>query len=178
MKTQELIKAQETLAQATGGLKKSLGLKAAEPDPEPTPEPKPEDEEEKTDPADETVEDKVEALKKRCENLEKRCEDLEKMVNEKQEESAKACAAATAAMKAATATITEATQRLADPAWAQAHAIGAPAATKALAEASETKPAGEMGVIDAFLALKPGSAEAAAFYKANAEAISAAINHR
>ena len=177
MKTQELIKAQETLAQATGGLKKSLGLKAAEPAPEPTPEPKPEDEE-ATDPEDETVEDKVEALKKRCENLEKRCEDLEKMVNEKQEESAKACAAATAAMKAATATITEATQRLADPAWAQAHAIGAPAATKALAEASETKPAGEMGVIDAFLALKPGSAEAAAFYKANAEAISAAINHR
>lgn len=177
MKTQELIKAQETLAQATGGLKKSLGLKAAEPDPEPTPEPKPEDEE-ATDPEDETVEDKVEALKKRCENLEKRCEDLEKMVNEKQEESAKACAAATAAMKAATATITEATQRLADPAWAQAHAIGAPAATKALAEASETKPAGEMGVIDAFLALKPGSAEAAAFYNANAEAISAAINHR
>lgn len=177
MKTQELIKAQETLAQATGGLKKSLGLKAAEPAPEPTPEPKPEDEE-ATDPEDETVEDKVEALKKRCENLEKRCEDLEKMVNEKQEEAAKACAAATAAMKAATATITEATQRLADPAWAQAHAIGAPAATKALAEASETKPAGEMGVIDAFLALKPGSAEAAAFYKANAEAISAAINHR
>ena len=177
MKTKELIKAQETLAQATGGLKKSLGLKAAEPDPEPTPEPKPEDEE-ATDPEDETVEDKVEALKKRCENLEKRCEDLEKMVNEKQEESAKACAAATAAMKTATATITEATQRLADPAWAQAHAIGAPAATKALAEASETKPAGEMGVIDAFLALKPGSAEAAAFYKANAEAISAAINHR
>ena len=177
MKTQELIKAQETLAQATGGLKKSLGLKAAEPAPEPTPEPKPE-EEEKTKPADETVEDKVEALKKRCENLEKRCEDLEKMVNEKQEEAAKACAAATAAMKAATATITEATQRLADPAWAQAHAIGAPAATKALAEAAETKPAGEMSVIDAFLALKPGSAEAAAFYKANAEAISAAINHR
>lgn len=177
MKTKELIKAQETLAQATGGLKKSLGLKAAEPAPEPTPEPKPEDEE-ATDPEDETVEDKVEALKKRCENLEKRCEDLEKMVNEKQEESAKACAAATAAMKTATATITEATQRLADPAWAQAHAIGAPAATKALAEASETKPAGEMGVIDAFLALKPGSAEAAAFYKANAEAISAAINHR
>ena len=177
MKTQELIKAQETLAQATGGLKKSLGLKAAEPAPEPTPEPKPE-EEEKTDPADETVEDKVEALKKRCENLEKRCEDLEKMVNDKQEEAAKACAAATAAMKAATATITEATQRLADPAWAQAHAIGAPAATKALAEAAETKPDGEMSVIDAFLALKPGSAEAAAFYKANAEAISAAINHR
>ena len=177
MKTKELIKAQETLAQATGGLKKSLGLKAAEPAPEPTPEPKPE-EEEKTDPAEETMEDKVEALKKRCENLEKRCEDLEKMVNEKQEEAAKACAAATAAMKAATATITEATQRLADPAWAQAHAIGAPAATKALAEAAETKPAGEMGVIDAFLALKPGSAEAAAFYKANAEAISAAINHR
>ena len=118
----------------------------------------------------------MEALKKRCENLEKRCEDLEKMVNEKQEEAAKACAAATAAMKAATATITEATQRLADPAWAQAHAIGAPAATKALAEAAETKPAGEMSVIDAFLALKPGSAEAAAFYKANAEAISAAIN--
>ena len=177
MKTQELIKAQETLAQATGGLKKSLGLKAAEPAPEPTPEPKP-DEEEKPDPEDETVEDKVEALKKRCENLEKRCEDLEKMVNEKQEEAAKACAAATAAMKAATATITEATQRLADPAWAQAHAIGAPAATKALAEAAETKPAGEMSVIDAFLALKPGSAEAAAFYKANAEAISAAINHR
>ena len=177
MKTKELIKAQETLAQATGGLKKSLGLKAAEPDPEPTPEPKPEDEEEKTDPADETVEDKVEALKKRCENLEKRCEDLEKMVNEKQEESAKACAAATAAMKAATATITEATQRLADPAWAQAHAIGAPVAAKSLAEAAETKP--EKGsVIDAFLALKPGSAEAAAFYKANAEAISAAINHR
>lgn len=177
MKTQELIKAQETLAQATGGLKKSLGLKAAEPAPEPTPEPKPEDEE-KTDPAEETMEDKVEALKKRCENLEKRCEDLEKMVNEKQEEAAKACAAATAAMKAATATITEATQRLADPAWAQAHAIGAPAATKALAEAAETKPASEMSVIDAFLALKPGSAEAAAFYKANAEAISAAINHR
>ena len=177
MKTQELIKAQETLAQATGGLKKSLGLKAAEPAPEPTPEPKPEDEEE-TDPAEETMEDKVEALKKRCENLEKRCENLEKMVNEKQEEAAKACAAATAAMKAATATITEATQRLADPAWAQAHAIGAPAATKALAEAAETKPAGEMSVIDAFLALKPGSAEAAAFYKANAEAISAAINHR
>lgn len=177
MKTQELIKAQETLAQATGGLKKSLGLKAAEPAPEPAPEPKPEDEEE-TDPAEETMEDKVEALKKRCENLEKRCEDLEKMVNEKQEESAKACAAATAAMKAATATITEATQRLADPAWAQAHAIGAPAATKALAEAAETKPAGEMSVIDAFLALKPGSAEASAFYKANAEAISAAINHR
>lgn len=178
MKTKELIKAQETLAQATGGLTKSLGLKAAEPAPEPAPEPKPEDEEEKTDPADETVEDKVEALKKRCENLEKRCEDLEKMVNEKQEEAAKACAAATAAMKAATATITEATQRLADPAWAQAHAIGAPAATKAFAEAAETKPAGEMSVIDAFLALKPGSAEAAAFYKANAEAISAAINHR
>lgn len=177
MKTQELIKAQENLARAAGGLTKTLGLKAAEPAPEPTPEPKPE-EEEKTDPADETVEDKVEALKKRCENLEKRCEDLEKMVNEKQEESAKACAAATAAMKAATATITEATQRLADPAWAQAHAIGAPAATKALAEAAETKPAGEMSVIDAFLALKPGSAEAAAFYKANAEAISAAINHR
>lgn len=177
MKTKELIKAQETLAQATGGLKKSLGLKAAEPAPEPTPEPKPEEKEE-ADPADETVEDKVEALKKRCENLEKRCEDLEKMVNEKQEEAAKACAAATAAMKAATATITEATQRLADPAWAQAHAIGAPAATKALAEAAETKPAGEMSVIDAFLALKPGSAEAAAFYKANAEAISAAINHR
>ena len=177
MKTHELIKAQETLAQATGGLKKSLGLKAAEPAPEPAPEPKPEDEEE-TDTSDETVEDKVEALKKRCENLEKRCEDLEKMVNDKQEESAKACAAATAAMKAATATITEATQRLADPAWAQAHAIGAPAATKALAEAAETKPAGEMSVIDAFLALKPGSAEAAAFYKANAEAISAAINHR
>ena len=177
MKTQELIKAQETLAQATGGLKKSLGLKAAEPAPEPTPEPKPEDEEE-NDPAEETMEDKVEALKKRCENLEKRCEDLEKMVNDKQEEAAKACAAATAAMKAATATITEATQRLADPAWAQAHAIGAPAATKALAEAAETKPAGEMSVIDAFLALKPGSAEAAAFYKANAEAISAAINHR
>lgn len=177
MKTQELIKAQETLAQATGGLKKSLGLKAAEPAPEPAPEPKPE-EKEKTDPAEETMEDKVEALKKRCENLEKRCEDLEKMVNEKQEEAAKACAAATAAMKAATATITEATQRLADPAWAQAHAIGAPAATKALAEATETKPAGEMSVIDAFLALKPGSAEAAAFYKANAEAISAAINHR
>ena len=175
MKTQELIKAQETLAQATGGLKKSLGLKAAEPAPEPAPEPKPEDEEE-TDPAEETMEDKVEALKKRCENLEKRCEDLEKMVNEKQEEAAKACAAATAAMKAATATITEATQRLADPAWAQAHAIGAPAATKALAEAAEIKPAGEMSVIDAFLALKPGSAEAAAFYKANAEAISAAIN--
>ena len=174
MKTQELIKAQETLAQATGGLKKSLGLKAAEPAPEPTPEPKPE-EEEKTDPAEETMEDKVEALKKRCENLEKRCEDLEKMVNDKQEEAAKACAAATAAMKAATATITEATQRLADPAWAQAHAIGAPAATKALAEAAETKP--EKGsVIDAFLALKPGSAEAAAFYKANAEAISKAIN--
>lgn len=177
MKTQELIKAQENLARAAGGLTKSLGLKAAEPATEPAPEPKPEDEE-KTDPADETVEDKVEALKKRCENLEKRCEDLEKMVNEKQEESAKACAAATAAMKAATATITEATQRLADPAWAQAHAIGAPAATKALAEAAETKPAGEMSVIDAFLALKPGSAEAAAFYKANAEAISAAINHR
>lgn len=177
MKTQELIKAQETLAQATGGLKKSLGLKAAEPAPEPTPEPKPEDEE-KTDPAEETMEDKVEALKKRCENLEKRCEDLEKIVNEKQEEAAKACSAATAAMKAATATITEATQRLADPAWAQAHAIGAPAATKALAEAAETKPSGEMSVIDAFLALKPGSAEAAAFYKANAEAISAAINHR
>lgn len=177
MKTKELIKAQEHLAQATGGLTKTLGLKAAEPAPEPAPEPKPEDEEE-TDPADETVEDKVEALKKRCENLEKRCEDLEKMVNEKQEEAAKACAAATAAMKAATATITEATQRLADPAWAQAHAIGAPAATKALAEAAETKPAGEMSVIDAFLALKPGSAEAAAFYKANAEAISAAINHR
>lgn len=177
MKTKELIKAQENLAQATGGLKKSLGLKAAEPAPEPTPEPKPEDEEE-TAPADETVEDKVEALKKRCENLEKRFEELEKMVNEKQEEAAKACAAATAAMKAATATITEATQRLADPAWAQAHAIGAPAATKALAEAAETKPAGEMSVIDAFLALKPGSAEAAAFYKANAEAISAAINHR
>ena len=177
MKTQELIKAQETLAQATGGLKKSLGLKAAEPAPEPAPEPKPEDEE-KTDPAEETMEDKVEALKKRCENLEKRCEDLEKMVNDKQEEAAKACAAATAAMKAATATITEATQRLADPAWAQAHAIGAPAATKALAEADETKPAGEMSVIDAFLALKPGSAEASAFYKANAEAISAAINHR
>ena len=177
MKTQELIKAQEHLAQATGGLKKSLGLKAAEPAPEPTPEPKPEDEEE-NDPAEETMEDKVEALKKRCENLEKRCEDLEKMVNDKQEEAAKACAAATAAMKAATATITEATQRLADPAWAQAHAIGAPAATKALAEAAETKPAGEMSVIDAFLALKPGSAEAAAFYKANAEAISAAINHR
>ena len=176
MKTQELIKAQETLAQATGGLKKSLGLKAAEPAPEPTPEPKPEDEE-ATDPEDETVEDKVEALKKRCENLEKRCEDLEKMVNEKQEEAAKACAAATAAMKAATATITEATQRLADPAWAQAHAIGAPVAAKSLAEADETKP--EKGsVIDAFLALKPGSAEAAAFYKANAEAISAAINHR
>ena len=175
MKTQELIKAQETLAQATGGLKMSLGLKAAEPAPEPTPEPKPEDEEE-NDPAEETMEDKVEALKKRCENLEKRCEDLEKMVNEKQEEAAKACAAATSAMKAATATITEATQRLADPAWAQAHAIGAPAATKALAEAAETKPAGEMSVIDAFLALKPGSAEAAAFYKANAEAISAAIN--
>ena len=175
MKTQELIKAQEHLAQATGGLKKSLGLKAAEPAPEPAPEPKPEDEE-KTDPAEETMEDKVEALKKRCENLEKRCTDLEKMVNEKQEEAAKACAAATAAMKAATATITEATQRLADPAWAQAHAIGAPAATKALAEAAETKPAGEMSVIDAFLALKPGSAEAAAFYKANAEAISAAIN--
>ena len=175
MKTKELIKAQETLAQATGGLKKSLGLKAAEPAPEPAPEPKPEDEE-KTDPAEETMEDKVEALKKRCENLEKRCEDLEKMVNEKQEEAAKACAAATAAMKAATATITEATQRLADPAWAQAHAIGAPAATKALAEAAETKPAGDMSVIDAFLALKPGSAEAAAFYKANAEAISAAIN--
>ena len=175
MKTQELIKAQETLAQATGGLKKSLGLKAAEPAPEPAPEPKPEDEE-KTDPAEETMEDKVEALKKRCENLEKRCEDLEKMVNDKQEEAAKACSAATAAMKAATATITEATQRLADPAWAQAHAIGAPAATKALAEAAETKPAGEMSVIDAFLALKPGSAEAAAFYKANAEAISAAIN--
>lgn len=177
MKTQELIKAQENLARAAGGLNKSLGLKAAEPAPEPTPETKPE-EEEKTDPADETVEDKVEALKKRCEALEKRCEDLEKMVNEKQEETAKACAAATAAMKAATATITEATQRLADPAWAQAHAIGAPAATKALAEAAETKPAGEMSVIDAFLALKPGSAEAAAFYKANAEAISAAINHR
>ena len=177
MKTQELIKAQETLAQATGGLKKSLGLKAAEPVPEPAPEPKPEEEEE-TAPADETVEDKVEALKKRCENLEKRCEDLEKMVNEKQEEAAKACAAATAAMKAATATITEATQRLADPAWAQAHAIGAPVAAKSLAEAAETKPAGEMSVIDAFLALKPGSAEAAAFYKANAEAISAAINHR
>ena len=177
MKTKELIKAQETLAQATGGLKKSLGLKAAEPAPEPAPEPKPEEKEE-TDPADETVEDKVEALKKRCENLEKRCEELEKMVNEKQEEAAKACAAATSAMKAATATITEATQRLADPAWAQAHAIGAPAATKALAEAAETKPAGEMSVIDAFLALKPGSAEAAAFYKANAEAISAAINHR
>ncbi len=177
MKTQELIKAQENLAQAAGGLTKSLGLKAAEPAPEPAPEPKPEEKEE-PDPADETVEDKVEALKKRCENLEKRCEDLEKMVNEKQEESAKACAAATAAMKAATATITEATQRLADPAWAQAHAIGAPAATKALAEAAETKPAGEMSVIDAFLALKPGSAEAAAFYKANAEAISAAINHR
>ena len=175
MKTQELIKAQEHLAQATGGLKKSLGLKAAEPAPEPAPEPKPEDEEE-TDPAEETIEDKVEALKTRCENLEKRCEDLEKMVNDKQEEAAKACAAATAAMKAATATITEATQRLADPAWAQAHAIGAPAATKALAEAAETKPAGEMSVIDAFLALKPGSAEAAAFYKANAEAISAAIN--
>ena len=175
MKTKELIKAQETLAQATGGLKKSLGLKAAESAPEPAPEPKPEDEEE-TDPAEETMEDKVEALKKRCENLEKRCEDLEKMVNEKQEEAAKACADATAAMKAATATITEATQRLADPAWAQAHAIGAPAATKALAEAAETKPAGEMSVIDAFLALKPGSAEAAAFYKANAEAISAAIN--
>ena len=174
MKTKELIKAQETLAQATGGLKKSLGLKAAEPAPEPAPEPKPEEEEE-TDQADETVEDKVEALKKRCENLEKRCEDLEKMVNDKQEEAAKACAAATAAMKAATATITEATQRLADPAWAQAHAIGAPAATKALAEAAETKP--EKGsVIDAFLALKPGSAEAAAFYKANAEAISKAIN--
>lgn len=177
MKTKELIKAQENLARAAGGLNKSLGLKAAEPAPEPTPEPKPEEEEE-TDPADETVEDKVEALKKRCENLEKRCEDLEKMVNEKQEESAKACTAATAAMKAATATITEATQRLADPAWAQAHAIGAPAATKALAEAAETKPAGEMSVIDAFLALKPGSAEAAAFYKANAEAISAAINRR
>ena len=177
MKTQELIKAQENLARAAGGLTKSLGLKAAEPAPEPAPEPKPEDEEE-TDPADETVEDKVEALKKRCENLEKRCEELEKMVNEKQEEAAKACAAATAAMKAATATITEATQRLADPAWAQAHAIGAPAVTKALAEAAETKPAGEMSVIDAFLALKPGSAEAAAFYKANAEAISAAINHR
>lgn len=175
MKTQELIKAQENLARAAGGLTKSLGLKAAEPAPEPAPEPKPE-EEEKTDTADETVEDKVEALKKRCENLEKRCEDLEKMVNEKQEEAAKACAAATAAMKAATATITEATQRLADPAWAQAHAIGAPAATKALAEAAETKPAGEMSVIDAFLALKPGSAEAAAFYKANAEAISKAIN--
>lgn len=174
MKNKELIKAQETLAQATGGLTKSLGLKAAEPAPEPAPEPKPE-EEEKTDPEDETVEEKVEALKKRCENLEKRCEDLEKMVNEKQEEAAKACAAATAAMKAATATITEATQRLADPAWAQAHAIGAPAATKALAEAAETKP--EKGsVIDAFLALKPGSAEAAAFYKANAEAISKAIN--
>ena len=94
----------------------------------------------------------------------------------KQEKAAKACASATAAMKAATATITEATQRLADPAWAQAHAIGAPAATKSLAEAAETKPAGEMSVIDAFLALKPGSAEAAAFYKANAEAISAAIN--
>ena len=177
MKTQELIKAQENLARAAGGLNKSLGLKAAEPATEPAPEPKPE-EEEKTDPADETVEDEVEALKKRCENLEKRCEDLEKMVNEKQEEAAKACVAATAAMKAATATITEATQRLADPAWAQAHAIGAPAATKALAEAAETKPAGEMSVIDAFLALKPGSAEAAAFYKANAEAISAAINHR
>lgn len=177
MKTQELIKAQETLAQATGGLNKSLGLKAAEPAPEPAPEPKPEDEE-KNDTEEETMEDKVEALKKRCENLEKRCEDLEKMVNEKQEEAAKACAAATAAMKAATATITEATQRLADPAWAQAHAIGAPAVTKALAEASETKPAGEMSVIDAFLALKPGSAEAAAFYKANSEAISAAINHR
>ena len=175
MKTQELIKAQENLARASGGLKKSLGLKAEDPAPEPTPEPKPEEEEE-TDPAEETVEDKVEALKKRCENLEKRCEDLEKMVNEKQEEAAKACAAATAAMKAATATITEATQRLADPAWAQAHAIGAPASTKALAEAAETKPAGEMSVIDAFLALKPGSAEAAAFYKANAEAISAAIN--
>ena len=166
MKTKELIKAQETLAQATGGLKKSLGLKAAEPAPEPAPEPKPEDEE-KTDPAEETMEDKVEALKKRCENLEKRCEDLEKMVNDKQEEASKACSAATAAMTAATATI---------PAWAQAHAIGAPAATKSLAEAAETKPAGEMSVIDAFLALKPGSAEAAAFYKANAEAISAAIN--
>ena len=174
MKTKELIKAQETLAQATGGLKKSLGLKAAEPAPEPAPEPKPEEEEE-TDPADETVEDKVEALKKRCENLEKRCEDLEKMVNEKQEEAAKACAAATNAMKAATAAIAEATQRLADPAWAQAHAIGAPVATKSLTEAAETKP--EKGsVIDAFLSLKPGSAEAAAFYKANAEAIAKAIN--
>lgn len=177
MKTQELIKAQENLARAAGGLTKSLGLKAAEPAPEPTPEPKPEEEKEETDPAEETMEDKVEALKKRCENLEKRCEDLEKMVNEKQEEAAKACAAATSAMKAATATIAEATQRLADPAWAQAHAIGAPVATKSLTEAAETKP--EKGsVIDAFLALKPGSAEAAAFYKANAEAISAAINHR
>lgn len=80
-------------------------------------------------------------------------------------------AAAGEALKEATATIRKLSAVLRDPAKAQALSRGedAPAAAK-------TEPEGD--VFEKYLALKPDSAEAAAFYRAHAAEIAAAANAR
>lgn len=80
-------------------------------------------------------------------------------------------AAASEALKEAAATIRKLAGVLRDPAKAQALSRGedAPAAAK-------TEPEGD--VLQKYLALKPDSAEAAAFYRAHAAEIRAAANAR
>lgn len=138
-------------------------------DNEPTTTPAPDPDKTAEDPADDepkaarTAEEVDAAL----DNHEARIKALEDALSAANEENA----AAASALKEAAATIRKLAGVLRDPAKAQALSRGedAPAAAK-------TEPDGD--VLQKYLALKPGSAEAGAFYRAHAAEISAALNRK
>lgn len=163
----DIIKAQaEALAKASGGAATTFGLKTKAED-NPTPDPQ-------KDEGDPNQPD--EDLEARVEKLEERCKALEDKLMEKEDEAAKAMAAAADAMAKATSVLNAAAARMADPSWAQAFSAGQPAGRVGALEAAATSPETDADKLKTFLSLPAGSAEAANYYKANAEAIARAAN--
>lgn len=140
-------------------------------DPAPATEPAQDDNEDKT--AEDPAEDEQKAARTAEEvdaaldNHEARIKALEDALAAANAENA----AAGEALKEAAATIRKLAGVLRDPAKAQALSRGedAPAAAK-------TEPEGD--VLQKYLALTPGTAEAGAFYRAHAAEISAALNRK
>lgn len=139
-------------------------------DPAPATEPTQDD---KNDNAEDPAEDEQKAARTQ-EEVDATLDDHETRIKALEDALATATAenaAASEALKEATATIRKLGAVLRDPAKAQALSRGesAPAAAK-------TEPEGD--VLQKYLALNPGSAEAASFYKSHAAEIAAALNRK
>ena len=140
-------------------------------DPAPATEPTQDDNEDKN--AEDTPDDEPKAART-PEEVDAAIDDLEARVKALEDALAASTAenaAAASALKEASTTIRKLAGVLRDPAKAQALSRGedAPAAAK-------TEPEGD--VLQKYLALKPGSADAGAFYRAHAGEISAALNRK